>query len=186
MTNPKDAFRQDAEQDAGEHAEAWIPDVGDLLVGEVAEYSEGSTKHGSYHIVTVRDEDSGKTWAVWLLHKILEAEFDRLRPKVGERISIKRHKDGCTTTGTKYKRYRLRVDRPAVDAPDFGKFTRADDMPPGDARQVVEDTREAVESQRVEGESRPVLVQEAMGPSTSQGFAEVPEALDDDGDDLPF
>ena len=173
MTNPKDAFRQAAEQDTGSYPEAWIPEVGDLLIGEILEYSEGSTRqYGSYNIVTVRDEDSGKPRAVWLMHKVLEDEFRRHKPKVGERVSIKRHEDGCTTTGTKYHRYRVRVDRPAADAPDFDKFTKADDIPPDDARQAIEETREAVESQPV-----------AASPAGS--LEDFPEALDD-GDDLPF
>lgn len=174
MTNPKDAFRQAAEQDTGSYPEAWIPKVGDLLIGEVTEYSEGSTKHGSYNIVTVRDEDSGKPRAVWLMHKVLEDEFRRHGPKVGERVSIKRHEDGCTTTGTKYHRYRVRVDRPAADAPNFAKFTKADDIPPDDAQQAIEETRKAVEPQPV-------------AASRAESFEDFPKALeDDDEDDLPF
>lgn len=169
MTNPKDAFRQAAEQDSGSYPEAWIPDVGDLLIGKVTEYSEGSTrKYGTHHIATVRDEDGGKLRAVWLLHKVLEDEFRRYRPQIGERISIKRHADGCTTTGTKYKRYRLRVDRPAAAAPNFDEFTKADDIPPADVQQAIEETRKA---------------------SRTESFEDFPEALDDDDDDdadLPF
>lgn len=171
MPNQRDAFRQAAESDTGTYPEAWIPDVGDLLVGDVTDYSEGSTRHGTYHIVTVRDEVSGKPRAVWLMHKVLEDEFRRHQPKIGERVSIKRHEDGCTTTGTRYHRYRVRVDRPAAGAPNFDKFTKADDVAPAD--------RAAVES--------------APGaPSVSaaaETFEDFPEALDDDDDDddgLPF
>ncbi len=174
MTNPRDAFQQAAEQDDRTYPEAWIPDVGDLLIGEVVEYSEGSTRQGTYNIAVIRDEESGKPHAVWLMHKVLEDEFRRHKPKVGERISIKRHEDGCTTTGTKYHRYRVRVDRPAADAPNFDKFTKADDIPPGDVRQAIEETREAVESQ-------PAAVPRA------ESFEDFPEALeDDDEEDLPF
>ena len=175
MTNPKDTFRQAAEQDTGSYPEAWIPNVGDLLVGKVIEYSEGSTKHGSYNIATVRDEDSGKPRAVWLMHKVLEDEFRRHQPKIGERISIKRHEDGCTATGTKYHRYRVRVDRPAARTPDFDKFTRADDIPPGDVQQAIEETRQVVESQPV-----------AETASRTESFEDFPKALDGDDGGLPF
>lgn len=93
-----------------------------------------------------------------------------------ERVSIKRHEDGCTATGTEYHRYRVRVDRPAAAAPDFDKFTRADDIPPADVRQAIEETREAVESKPV-----------AEPASRTESFADFPEALGDDpDDDLPF
>ena len=59
----------------------------------------------------------------------------------------------------------------AADAPDFDKFTKADDIPADDARQAIEETREAVESQTV-----------AASPAGS--LEDFPEALDDD--DLPF
>ena len=176
MTNPNDAFRQAAESDDGTYPEAWIPDVGDLLIGEITDYSEGSTKHGTYKIVVIHDEDGDKPRAVWLVHKVLENEFRKHQPKIGERVSIKRHEDGCTATGTEYHRYRVRVDRPAAAAPDFDKFTRADDIPPADVRQAIEETREAVESKPV-----------AEPASHTESFADFPEALGDDpDDDLPF
>ena len=60
----------------------------------------------------------------------------------------------------------MRVDRAAADAPNFDKFTKADDIPPGDVEQAIEGTHQTA--------------------ARAGGLEDFPEALDDDDDDLPF
>jgi len=110
---------------------AWIPDVGDVLVGEILRYGSGPTAYGRFPVVTVADEETGEELSVWLLHTALRSEFAQLRPRIGERIGIRRLEDGTSdATGHTYRRFLVRVDRPegelpvlepddAIDADDF-------------------------------------------------------------------
>lgn len=109
-------LRGELEDFDGEYPESWIPAVGDILVGEVLRYSRGTTNWGSYPICVLRDERTGEERSVWLMHTVLLDEFRKQRPKVGERVGVKRLPDA---DGGRYRRYALRIDRPEPDASDL-------------------------------------------------------------------
>ena len=109
-----------------EFPESWIPDVGDIIVGPIEYYTSGTTQHGTYHIAVVKDELKDELRSVWLMHKVLRGEFERLKPLVGERIGIKRLPDSRND----YKRFSVKVDRNDSEQPDLGPFAAADDASP--------------------------------------------------------
>jgi hypothetical protein len=74
------------------NAEAWIPStVGDTLTGEVVHIDlvrdHPSAPPDGILIVHVRGDD-GVTRAAWAWHKVLDSQYRRHRPNIGERISI--------------------------------------------------------------------------------------------------
>jgi hypothetical protein len=99
-----------------EYAQAWRPNPGDKLVGEVVELSQREGLYGVYPIITVR-EDDGTERAVHAFHAVAAAELAKVRPQVGERIAIKYVGQEPTAdgrSGSFYHRYRVAVDRPAA------------------------------------------------------------------------
>ena len=110
----------------GTYPTSWKPRVGDMLVGPIARYSSGTTDYGTYPIAVISDEESQELWSVWLVHTVLRDEFRKQRPKVGERVGVKRLPDADKG----YKRYVLRVDRPEPDVPDFDAFAAPGDVAP--------------------------------------------------------
>lgn len=123
-------LRDELERFDGTFPDPWIPDVGDVLIGEVLRYDRGPTAYGTFPVVTVVDEEAGEERSVWLLHLVLRHEFARQRLRVGERVGIKRLPDGTSdATGHLYRRYVVRVHRPdaelldpAADDLDFSEF----------------------------------------------------------------
>lgn len=127
-TKTDDGLRDELEDFDGEYPESWIPDVGDILVGEVLRYDSGSTDYGRHPICVLEDEATGEERGVWLLHTVLLEEFKQRRPKPGERVGIKRLPDAEKG----YKRYAVRVDREEPEVPDFDAFSDPGDVPPGE------------------------------------------------------
>jgi len=124
-------IRDELERFDGTFPEAWIPEPGDILVGEILRYDVGPTAYGRFPVATIADEETGEELSVWLLHTALRSSFAQLRPRIGERIGIRRLEDGTgDATGHTYRRFLVRVDRPegelldlepddAIDAADF-------------------------------------------------------------------
>jgi hypothetical protein len=125
-----DNFRDDARNDDGEFAESWSPKVGDELCGLVKGYR---TNVGQYAttVATIADEDSGEDLALWISTGAMVDRFAELKPRVGERLYVRRLPDGHSkASGQSYKRWIIRVDRPETgdpDAmPDFGAYEPSD------------------------------------------------------------
>ncbi len=118
-------FREELEAFDGTFPEGWRPKVEDVIVGKVLRYDTGWTKHGECPICLMEDEEAGEPRAVWIFHTVLLDEFRKKRPKVGERIGIKRLPDAAKG----YWRYELRVDREEPDLPDFSRFGPPDGVP---------------------------------------------------------
>jgi hypothetical protein len=112
-------LRGELEDFTGEYPRSWIAKVGDVVVGRVERYSEGSTPYGRCPIVVVADEITGELMSIWLMHTVLRNEFSEQKPKPGERVGIKRLPD----SERGYKKFALRVDRgPTADVPDFSQY----------------------------------------------------------------
>lgn len=73
----------------GEYPSAWIPEVGDCIAGVVRRYSQAELKKvGLSWLCTVQTDDT-TVQTIFLTNSVLKSEFARLKPKIGERISIR-------------------------------------------------------------------------------------------------
>lgn len=105
-------------------APTWQPEVGDMIVGLVREFSVAPGQYGDVNVVTIHDEETDEDWAVWLSSTVLLNEFQRLEPKVGERIGIRY--DGkvlSKNSGNSYHRYLVKIDREDADLRERGGET---------------------------------------------------------------
>lgn len=95
-------------------AEAWRPDPGDTIVGEVTDLGQRNGYDDTpYPIITVRRED-GTELAFHAFHTVARNELAAARPQVGERIALKYLGPKSGADGrSKYHAYRVAVDRPA-------------------------------------------------------------------------
>jgi hypothetical protein len=91
-------------------AEAWRPDAGDVLIGEVVELDERrGFAERPYSVVTVRTDD-GDYVAFHAFHTVARDELARARPKVGDRLGVGYH--GLVDKGeSRYELYRVKVVR---------------------------------------------------------------------------
>ena len=128
-------LRSELSEFDGKYPESWIPKVDDILVGTVVRYESGSTEYGPCPIVVVEDEEKKELRSVWLLHAVLRSEFQKKRPRPGERVGIKRLPDAKID----YKRYALWVDREEPEIPDFSQFAPAGDVSPEDQARLSVD-----------------------------------------------
>jgi hypothetical protein len=95
-----------------EFADAWRPEPGDKLIGEVVELGQRDGAYGVYPIVTVRQDD-GVELAFHAFHTVAQSKLAEARPQVGERVAIKYL--GLNKRGDRpYHDYRAAVDRAAV------------------------------------------------------------------------
>jgi hypothetical protein len=99
----------------GEYPEAWIPKEGETLVGTVVEYGTGQSIFGPVRTAII-EKDDGERLSVWLSSTVLLSEFDRAKPRPGERVGLK-YGGKHPTKG--YKRFRLIVDRGEEELPSF-------------------------------------------------------------------
>lgn len=104
-----------------EFADAWRPDPGDKLVGDVVELGQRDGAYGAYPIVTVRRDD-GTELALHAFHTVAQTELARARPQIGERIAIKYVGKKTGADGrSSYHAYKVAVDRQAA-AFNWGAF----------------------------------------------------------------
>ena len=122
----------DIKQDPGElvdrkFAEAWRPDPGGKLIGEIVELSSRSGFDDQpYPILTIKGDD-GTELAFHAFHTVAKNELARLRPQVGQRIAIRYdgQKEGADGRA-RYHAYRVATDH----APEFswGAFGDSGDV----------------------------------------------------------
>src|SRR5262249_19085667 len=87
---------------------AWRPKPGDILVGYVISYDTGHTPYGEVRTVILAEERSNEHVSLWLNSTVLLDQFQKQKPRSGERISLK-YLGKDAEKG--YHRYRLVVDR---------------------------------------------------------------------------
>jgi hypothetical protein len=87
-----------------------MPQPGDSVVGTVESIESRDTRYASgVPVLTVSDEATGERIDVWALHTVLVGELKKKKPKIGERIAIKRLADAAPPA--KYARYSVILDR---------------------------------------------------------------------------
>lgn len=128
-----DEFRNDADADEGDYADSWSAKPGDILCGEVLGYRMNV---GQYHttVATIADEDTGEERALWISTAAMVDWFDEMKPRVGERVYVRRLPDGQSkTSGQSYKKWILKVDREGGGTPVEPSFSgyEPDDAPRG-------------------------------------------------------
>lgn len=88
---------------------AWKPKPGEVLVGFIESYDVGHTPFGAVRTVMIAQEATGEVVSVWLSSTVLLDQFQKQKPKPGERVGLK-YLGRDEAKG--YHRYRLLVDRP--------------------------------------------------------------------------
>ena len=129
-------LRDELERFDGTYPKSWKPKIGDIITGTIVRYTSGTTDFGEYPIVVIEEEDSHELRSVWLMHLVLREQFKKLRPKIGERVGIKRLPD----SDKGYKRYALRVDREEPSVLDVDRFAPTGDVAPEDKAALLDDS----------------------------------------------
>jgi hypothetical protein len=184
MSDLKDELEQERREK--EWAETWKPDgPGDMLIGTLQAYDEATTDFGTYRVAHIRDEE-GVLRGLWLMHSVLQDEWEEADPGVGERVGVQYlgQRSGDTYD---YHMWTVKVDRPE-DAP---QETAEDDTAGAEATANRQPQDRSAEQESgagdfdgsdlwgepaVDAESREEAPQEPEGEST----------LDDPNGGLPF
>jgi len=127
---PRD-LRDELEHFDGTYPEAWQPDPGEILVGEILRVEKAPSRfgHGQVWVAVIEREEGLGVVSVWLTSAVLLREFRKHRPQVGERIGIKYlgMREGKENS---YKAFAVRLDRPE-ETPDYRELGGEED---GDGR----------------------------------------------------
>jgi len=129
MPDLKDELKQERREK--EWAETWKPaGPGDAVIGTLEGYDEATTDFGTYRVAHVRDED-GVLKGLWLMHSVLQDEWEEASPEVGDRVGAMYHGQRSGDTYD-YHMWSVKVDRsegaPTGDTPQESD-TAADRQP---------------------------------------------------------
>jgi hypothetical protein len=142
MNAEKDRYEALAAETEREHAEAWRPKPGDVLVGEYVRRDSGvSSYDGRSHPIAVVRDRAGKEWGVWAFHTVLRQQLAAARPRIGEPIAIRYKGKRQGASGTSYNDWSVAVERAEREEDDWeaqagdaefavnGEGTAEDDIP---------------------------------------------------------
>ena len=93
-----------------DHPAAWMPEVGDELIGTFRGLSSGPTRRGETHQIALVDDDSGNRFGVWLFYRVLEQQFSRAAPEPGDTILFRRRADRTNEAGKEYRDFLVLVE----------------------------------------------------------------------------
>jgi hypothetical protein len=128
-----------------EYAEAWRPNPGDMLVGEVVGLSSRDGGFGEYPIVVVRQGPTVETeLAFHAIHAVAQHELAAQKPQIGERVAIKYLGRREAASGKPYHSYKIAIDRPASEF-DWSRYGGEPDA--GVEPQVDKDAGDAPEDE---------------------------------------
>ena len=124
MSNLKDELEQERREK--EWAETWKPqEPGDMLVGTLEGYDEATTDFGTYRVAHIRDEE-GVLRGLWLMHNVLQDEWEEAAPEVGERVGVQYH-GKRSGENYDYHMWAAKVDRTDEAAGEEGTATTEDE-----------------------------------------------------------
>ncbi|MHB8469999.1 MAG: hypothetical protein ACYDCH_09625 [Gaiellaceae bacterium] len=86
--NPNSSAARSLDDRLDTTAEAWKPNAGDKIVGEVIDVDSRDGGFGLYPIVVLRT-DAGDEYAVHGFHTVIRNELAKRPPRIGERLGIK-------------------------------------------------------------------------------------------------
>jgi hypothetical protein len=186
-----------------EWAETWKPEApGEMLIGTLEGYDTATTSYGEYRVAHVRDEE-GVLRGLWLMHSVLQDEWEEANPGVGERVGVQYHGKRSGDTYD-YHMWAVKVDRSETAATEGdgaeddtagadrqpqkrsggrkgGKREAGSEAPGGDPKDF--DGSDLWGEPALDTESREEAPQESSGPA---GDPEGESTLDDPNGDLPF
>ena len=113
MSDPKQTLKDEleAERREKEWAETWKPDEpGDMLIGTLTGYDEAETDFGTYTVAHIRDE-GGVLRGLWLMHSVLQDEWEEANPGRGERVGVQ-YLGKRSGENFDYHMWTVKVDRP--------------------------------------------------------------------------
>ncbi|HEV8178389.1 MAG TPA: hypothetical protein VGP44_11985 [Gemmatimonadales bacterium] len=99
----------------GEFPLSWRPDPGDEVKGEILRYSETELALSGPCQIAVLGQEDGEPISVFLMGTVLQGEFEKKNPKVGETVLIRyvgKHEKG-------YKKFVVHVEREEEEIKDF-------------------------------------------------------------------
>lgn len=100
---------QDRDKDE-ERGEKWDPKPGDALVGTLVDGRWQGTKYGLSRLLTIREDETDKLYAVWCSSRILADAIAEKAPAVGSVIGIKYIGTKTSkSSGNEYKDYAVHV-----------------------------------------------------------------------------
>lgn len=112
MSDLKDELRQERREK--EWAETWKPSgPGDKLIGTLEGYDEATTDFGTYTVAHIRDED-GVLKGLWLMHSVLQDEWEEAAPEKGDRVGAMYHGQR-SGDNYDYHMWSVKVDHSARD-----------------------------------------------------------------------
>ena len=121
-----------------EWAETWKPqEPGDMLVGTLEGYDQATTDFGTYRVAHIRDEE-GVLRGLWLMHNVLQDEWEEAAPEVGERVGVQYH-GKRSGENYDYHMWAAKVDRKA----NAGNEAAGEDAPAEEGTATTEDENAA-------------------------------------------
>jgi hypothetical protein len=180
MADSKQTLKDELEQERREKewAESWRPDEpGDMLIGTLEGYDEATTDYGSYHVAHVRNEE-GVLKGLWLMHSVLQDEWEEAGPEIGDRVGAMYHgqRDGEQYS---YHMWSVRVDRTEANGRE-----ESTQEPTGNDRSPQEPgSGGAPDFDGSDLYGEPATKQSGAGTSEDAGGE---STLDDPNGDLPF
>lgn len=104
--NSSDRFarlKKRLDEKTGEYADAWRPEQGDDVVGDVIRVDAHDGGHGEYSIVTLATE-KGEV-AIHAFKTVLRSKFEEREPKPGDLIAVKYLGSRESSAGRTYDDY---------------------------------------------------------------------------------
>ena len=89
---------------SGEYPEAWRPEAGNEIAGTFVEWQTSESSGRSCRIAVVEDEQE-KHWSVWMWHKVLRDELEKVGPLPGDFLLITRGEETPLKNGGSYFAY---------------------------------------------------------------------------------
>jgi len=178
-----------------EWAETWKPSgPGDALIGILEDYDEATTDFGTYRVAHIRNED-GVLKGLWLMHSVLQDEWNEAAPQKGDRVGAMYHGQRSGDTYD-YHMWSVKVDRESAAPEDAGEQAgtdspdaAADRKPEGRGPEAPEDAP-GFEGDELFG---PPAIDTESGEAAPQGAGSDPagesngeSTLDDPNGGLPF
>ena len=117
-STPAERLRQRAAATTdSDYAPAWMPEVGDELVGTFRGLSSGHTPGGETHEIALIEDESGQPHAMRLFYRVLQDQFAKAAPKPGDSILICRRADRQNGEGKSYRDFLVLVEHKAHPHP---------------------------------------------------------------------
>ncbi len=170
-----------------EWAETWKPDgSGDMLIGTLEGYDEATTDFGTYRVAHIRDEE-GVLRGLWLMHNVLQEEWEEAAPEVGERVGAQYlgQRSGDTYD---YHMWTVKVDR-SENAP---QAPAGEDAPQASAKEGTAATESenaaTAGGDRAPKDSSPDFPGDELfaEPATESETEDGESTLDDPNGSLPY